>query len=69
MEIVRDSCILNEELGYEQMERLMAKELSQLAELEAQRKVNIGIKICPVCQVEHMNENEVCSLCEPTMNY
>lgn len=62
--VVRDSCILYEELGYEQIDRLIN---GQIANQLAQQK--IGVKVCPICKVEHCNEKEVCSLCEPDYNY
>lgn len=61
--IVRDSCVLYEQLGYDQLERLYCEILSNM---EQQHRSNIGLKICPVCKVEHMNENKTCSLCGPT---
>ena len=59
-EIVRDSCLLYEQMAYEQLI------MGQAAELLRQRN-KIGFrKICPACKTEHYNlDSDYCSLCEP----
>ena len=68
MEIVRDSCLIYEQLAEEQLIQ------GQVAELLHQRELSVamhnGLKMCPDCKSIHCNLDSVyCSLCNPEFVY
>ena len=69
-EIVRDSCLMYEQLSYEQIDRLVN---GNIAELLQQRELSIArhnrLKVCPICKSGYMGEGELCEKCNPEYDY
>ena len=56
---IRDSGVLYLEYAEEDTAKMIEREIDRLIK---QHKSNF--KVCPVCQIEHMNEYDLCEVCE-----